>query len=105
MATNINITRAQKQSVHVAAFDRDNQPDSSSPLTLSGGNSSIATAAVDPGDNRTVVITGVAPGFTTWNVNVSPAVPTGVQFACTIADTPNVGHVDFVSADSPVSKF
>lgn len=96
------ITRAQKQTFHFAIFDRDNQPDTTSVPIIASGSPSVATAQLAAGDNRAVVVTGQSPGGA--GITVTLGIKT-LTISVIVQDTPDLSHIDLVSADLPVSKF
>jgi hypothetical protein len=104
----------QTERVHVVAFGADqvNNPsqtvDPSAVLTAASFNTNVATAQIDPGNNRTVIVTAVAPGTCGILLNENPALPGGaspaggLQLNVTVSAPPiDNRRIDFVNADPP----
>ncbi len=99
-----NINTHQKIRVHVAAFDFDGQPDSTSALTVASTNPSNATAAVAADDPRAIDITA---GNNVATVNIIVNSPVGGQsltIPVSVSAAPNLAHVDYASSDPPQLK-
>lgn len=53
----VSITRLQKDTVHVTVLDRDGNPDTTTALSVTSDLDTVASIAVDPNDNRAVIVT------------------------------------------------
>lgn len=95
----------QKFTLHVAAFAIDGvTPDVTSPLVVSTTAPSFAAAAVDPGNNRAVIVTAAnAVGLANIMIGVA-GTPNPLQVPVTVTAVPNLSRVEFVSADAPIAK-
>lgn len=102
-AQSINLN--QKFTFHVAAFQIDGiTPDVTTPLQVSSTAPNFATAVVDPGNNRAVIVTAAtATGLANIVVSV-PGTSNPLQIPVTVTAVPNLSRVEFVSADPPVPK-
>lgn len=100
-----SINLNQKFTFHVAVFQQDGvTPDVTTPLQVASTAPNFATAAVDPGNNRAVVVTAAnAVGLANITVGV-PGTPNPLQVPVTVTAVPNLSRVEFVSADPPVLK-
>lgn len=89
------------QPINVADFAEDGSTlDTTETLQCFTSASTIATATVDPANNRRVLIAGHAPGVATITIT-APGVPGGNSLVVqiTVDPPPNLSRVDFVSAD------
>ena len=103
------LSRLQKQNVDVTVLDRDGQPDVTTPLVLTTDDSTKVTIAIDPTDNRTVILTGQNPtlGGNTVAAHVSCDLGAqgGAQYLninCSITDV-DLSNIS-ATFDPPVSK-
>lgn len=108
-----NMLVGQTQKVHVKAYAQDNANspgpsqivDTTTPLVVSSSFQGIASAVVDPNDNRAVVITALAAGTGQIGVNESPQLPSAgrllLDFTVT-APPPDNRRIDLLTADAPV---
>mgnify|MGYP000858845603 FL=1 len=107
-----NMFIGQTQKVHVKAYAQDNATtpapsqivDSTSPLIAMSVNQGIASIAVDPNDNRAVVITALAAGPGQVLVDLNPSLGNGrlIMNFTVAAPPPDNRHLDFQTADAPV---
>lgn len=95
----------QKQTVHVAVFMPDGvTPDNSTPLTVSSSSTPVCGAAVDPNNNRAVVLTANSVAGSA-NITVSiPGTSNPLTIPVTTTPPPNMSRVEYVSSDPPVPK-
>lgn len=105
-----NLAPGQTEKVHVKVYGQDNANnpsqivDLTTPLAVVNNNPTIATATVDPNDNRAIIVSGVAPGQAIVFVDTNPALQAAnrLQLNVTvIAPPPDNRRVDFLSADDP----
>lgn len=73
--------------------------DSTTPLAVSSNNSKVS-AAVDPNDNRAVILTASPTNFggATVTVQENPSTPNPLSIPVTVEAPPDLSGVDFVSA-------
>lgn len=100
-----SINLNQKFTFHVQAFQQDGvTPDVTTPLVVTSLAPNYATATVDPGDNRAVVVTAAnATGLANITVTI-PGSTSPLTVPVTVTAVPNLSKVEFVSADPPVAK-
>jgi hypothetical protein len=107
----IDIPLGKTVKIHLKAFGQDNvnNPsqvvDTTTPLVPVNNNPSFATGAVDPNDNRAVILSAIAAGQALVFIDTNPALPTANRLQVVINITtppPDNRRVDFLSADPPV---
>lgn len=96
------MTAAHQVRVVVAVADKlTGTPgaDTTTPLAVSSNNAKVA-AAVDPGDNRAVILTASPTdlGGATVTVQTNPSTPNPLQIPVTVSAPPDQSSVNFVSA-------
>lgn len=106
-----NMFIGQTQKVHVKAYAQDNATsptpsqivDNASPLVIGSVYPGFATAAIDPNDNRAIVITAVGAGNAQVVVDLNPGLGAGrLLLNFTVAAPPaDNRHLDFQTADAP----
>jgi hypothetical protein len=103
----------QTQRVHVKAYAQDNANspgpsqivDTTTPLVVSTVFQGIASAAVDPNDNRAIVITALAAGNGQIAVNESPQLSSAGRLLLDFtvsAPPPDNRRIDLLVADAPI---
>ena len=114
MSVNVlnNMVVGQTQRFHVKLYGQDNvnNPsqvvDLTTPLTVfvQAMYSGMISVAVDPNDNRALIVTALGAGTAQGTIDVSPTLPSGknVQFSVTVAaPPPDNRRMDFLTADPP----
>jgi hypothetical protein len=86
--------------VNVTDFGPDGvTPDTTEALQLTNNNTLVASAAVNPTNNRQVLITGVGAGPGSIKVT-APGVPIGSELTVTftVVEAPNLSYVQYDSS-------
>lgn len=78
-------------------------PDTVEALTVANSAPSIVSAAVNPANNRVVVISGANAGSATVTIS-APGVTTPLQVVCTVSPPPNLSKIELVSISAPRPK-
>ncbi len=97
------MTAAHQRRVVVAVRDRItgvSGADTTTPLVISSNQPTRVTGAVDPNDNRAVILTCSATnvGGATITVQENPSTPDPLSIPVTVELPPDLSGVDFVSA-------
>lgn len=94
----INLVRR----IQVHTTDNTTGAANTDPLVIGSFNASLVSVAVDPTNDRVVMITPVAAGFSNVVVNKTPTGSDPLTIPCTVSGTPaNIGSVQFDNVITP----
>lgn len=105
-----NMFVGQTQKVHVKAYAQDNANstsqivDNTTALVVTSVFQGIASASVDPNDNRAVVITALVAGNGQILIDENPALTSANRLIVTFSVTappPDNRRIEFMTADPP----
>jgi hypothetical protein len=96
------MTAAHQRRIVVAVRDRItgvSGADTTTPLVITSNQPTRVTGAVDPNDNRAVILTCTTNvGGATITVQENPSTPDPLNIPVTVETPPDLSGVDFVSA-------